>query len=66
MTPGLQDLEAILARPTPPPLPGQLTISVATIGHHVFEGPGLWCQAEDFGQACGAHRDEHQHAGEDD
>lgn len=65
MRPGLHDLDAILARPPLPPIPGQTAISVATIGHHAYEGPGP-CRAELFGQVCGKHRDEHQHAGDDD
>jgi hypothetical protein len=56
----LEALEARLAQPTPPALPGQETISVATIGHHVYEGPGP-CNADLFGTPCGAHRDQHQH-----
>jgi hypothetical protein len=56
----LEAVEALLARPTPAPLPGQETISVATIGHHTYEGPGA-CRADLFGTRCGAHRDEHQH-----
>jgi hypothetical protein len=56
----LEALEALHARPTPPPLPGQEAIPVATIGHHAYEGPGA-CRAEDFGQTCGTHRDEHHH-----
>ena len=61
MTLSWDALEARLARPPERPLPGQLAISVGHIGHHTFEGPGLWCQAEDFGVPCGKHRDEHQH-----
>jgi hypothetical protein len=51
-------LEARLKQPTPPPLPGQEAIPVATIAHHAYEGPGA-CRAEWFGTVCGAHRDEH-------
>jgi hypothetical protein len=58
----LEALEALHRQPTPPPIPGQQAIDVATIGHHVYEGPGP-CQADLFGQACGAHRDEHQLVG---
>jgi len=61
----LEALEARLAQPTEQPLPGQETISVATIGHHTYEGPGA-CRAELFGEMCGAHRDEHQLIDEDD
>ncbi|MFE5406784.1 hypothetical protein ACFQ9Z_36935 [Streptomyces sp. NPDC056580] len=63
MTFGLRDLEAILSRPAQPPLPGQTSISVASIWDHVYEGPGP-CRTDTFGQACGAHRDEHQHVPE--
>jgi hypothetical protein len=55
----LEALEALHAQPTPAPLPGQETISVATIGDHAYEGPGH-CRSEFFGKTCGAHRDEHQ------
>lgn len=59
----LEALEALHARPTPAPLPGQETIPVGHIIDHVYEGPGS-CQSEFFGQAaCGAHRDEHQLVG---
>lgn len=60
----LEALEALQRQPTPPPLPGQTAISVATIAHHVYEGPGS-CRTETFGQPCGAHRDEHQLVEED-
>ncbi|QKW31484.1 hypothetical protein HUT11_35565 (plasmid) [Streptomyces seoulensis] len=56
------DLERRLAQPTPVPLAGQETIPVATIAHHVYEGPGP-CQAEWFGRVCGQHRDAHQYVG---
>ena len=65
MTFSLETAEALLARPTPAPLPGQQTFNVGHIGHHAYEGPGA-CRAEDFGQVCGAHRDEHQHISNDD
>ena len=55
----IEAIEAVLAQRTPAPLAGQQTINVATIGHHTYEGPGP-CQADLFGQTCGAHRDEHQ------
>ncbi|MFF1298189.1 MULTISPECIES: hypothetical protein [unclassified Streptomyces] len=61
----LEALEALHARPTPAPLPGQETIPVAHIGHHTYEGPGH-CRAEFFGETCGAHRDEHELISEDD
>ncbi|CQR59253.1 hypothetical protein [Streptomyces leeuwenhoekii] len=58
----LERVEALLAQPTPAPLAGQqAAFSVATIGHHTFEGPGLHCRADLFGQTCGEHRDAHQH-----
>jgi hypothetical protein len=60
----IEALEARLAQPTPPPLDGQQTINVGTIAHHAYEGPGA-CRADLFGTVCGAHRDEHQHAGEE-
>jgi hypothetical protein len=56
---GLRDLEAILARPVQPPIPGQQTIRVGDIWDHAYAGPGA-CRADLFGQVCGAHRDEHQ------
>ncbi|WP_157865006.1 hypothetical protein [Streptomyces prasinopilosus] len=56
----IETIEERLALPVPAPLPGQETIPVATIGHHVYEGPGP-CRADLFGQACGAHRDAHHH-----
>jgi hypothetical protein len=56
----IEALEARLAQPTPAPLDGQQAINVGTIAHHTYEGPGA-CRADLFGQACGAHRDEHQH-----
>jgi hypothetical protein len=56
----IEALEARLGQPTAAPLAGQETISVATIGHHTYEGPGA-CRADLFGTRCGAHRDEHQH-----
>jgi hypothetical protein len=58
----LEAVEQRLSQPTQRPLPGQETIPVATIGYHAYEGPGA-CRAADFGQACGKHRDEHQHLG---
>lgn len=61
----IEALEARFAQPTAAPLAGQESISVATIGHHAYEGPGA-CQADLFGHRCGAHRDEHQHPGEGD
>lgn len=64
MTRSLEAVEALLSQPTPEPLAGQQTISVGHIGYHAYEGPGA-CRAEDFGKRCGAHRDEHQHVGED-
>jgi hypothetical protein len=56
----IEALEALHRQPTPRPLDGQEAIPVATIGYHAYEGPGA-CRAEDFGQACGKHRDEHHH-----
>ncbi|MFF9003611.1 hypothetical protein ACF1GW_38600 [Streptomyces achromogenes] len=56
----LEAVEAQLAQRTPAPLVGQQAISVATIGHHAYKGPGA-CRADLFGTRCGAHRDEHQH-----
>lgn len=55
----IEALEARLNQPTPPPLAGQQVISVATIGHHTYQGPGP-CREELFGVVCGAHRDEHK------
>jgi hypothetical protein len=63
VTYSLEALEALLSQPTPEPLPGQETIDVGHIGHHVYEGPGL-CRADLFGQVCGAHREEHQRVGD--
>jgi hypothetical protein len=60
----LEAVETQLAQQTPAPLAGQQTINVGHIRHHAYEGPGP-CKAEDFGHHCGAHRDEHQHAGND-
>ncbi|MFE1451960.1 hypothetical protein [Streptomyces olivaceoviridis] len=60
----LEAVEAQLAQRTPAPLVGQQTINVGHIGHHAYEGPGA-CRADLFGTRCGAHRDEHQHIGED-
>jgi hypothetical protein len=60
----IEALEALHRQPTPAPLASQETISVATIGHHTYEGPGA-CQADLFGTACGAHRDLHQHCEDD-
>jgi hypothetical protein len=59
----IEALEALHRQPTPAPCAGQETISVATIGHHTYEGPGD-CRADLFGTRCGAHRDEHQHLGD--
>lgn len=56
----LDALQARLAQPTPPPLAGQETIPVATIGDHTYRGPGP-CQETTFTVRCGAHRDAHQH-----
>jgi hypothetical protein len=56
----IEALEALHRQPTPAPFVGQEAISVATIGHHTYEGPGA-CRADLFGTRCGAHRDEHQH-----
>ena len=56
----LEAVEAALGGRTAVPLPGQEAIPVATIGYHAYEGPGA-CRAEDFGQTCGKHRDEHHH-----
>lgn len=61
----LERVEALLAQPTPPPLPGQETIPVATIADHAYRGPGP-CQETTFTVRCGAHRDAHHHAEEDD
>lgn len=61
----IESIEERLALPVPEPIPGQQTISVATIGHHTYEGPGA-CRADLFGTVCGAHRDEHQLVDEDD
>ena len=61
----LEALEALHRQPTPAPLAGQETISVATIGHHTYEGPGH-CRVDLFGEACGAHRDEHELVAEED
>jgi hypothetical protein len=61
----LKALEARLGQPTERPLEGQETISVATIGHHTYWGPGA-CREDLFGTVCGAHRDEHQLIDEDD
>ena len=61
----IEALEARLGQPTPAPLEGQQIISVATIGHHTYEGPGP-CRTDLFGQVCGAHRDAHQLVDEDD
>lgn len=54
--------EALLARTPDPPLAGQETIPVATIGHHTYEGPGP-CRAELFGTVCGARRQDHHLTG---
>ena len=59
----IEALEALHRQPTPDPLDGQETISVATIRHHAYEGPGA-CRADLFGETCGAHRDEHHHIAE--
>lgn len=64
MTLSLETVEQRLSQPAERPLPGQEAIPVATIRHHVYEGPGA-CQAEFFGQACGEHRDAHHHTSED-
>ncbi|MFD7995466.1 hypothetical protein [Streptomyces mexicanus] len=61
----IEALEARLSRPTPAPLAGQEAIPVATIGHHIYEGPGP-CRADLFGQICGEHRDAHHHTSRDD
>ncbi|WP_045562682.1 hypothetical protein [Streptomyces sp. FxanaA7] len=61
----LEAVEAKLAQCPAHRLDGQEAISVATIGHHTYEGPGP-CRADMFGEACGAHRDEHQLIDEDD
>lgn len=60
----LEAVEAQLAQRTPAPLAGQQSLNVGHIGHHAYAGPGA-CRAEDFGQRCGAHRDEHQHVEKD-
>lgn len=54
----LEALEALHARPTPAPLPGQESIPVAHIWHHAYEGPGH-CRADWFGTVCGQHLDAH-------
>ncbi|MDX2996395.1 hypothetical protein PV382_18005 [Streptomyces scabiei] len=64
----LARLEAVEAKLSECPahrLDGQEAISVATIGHHTYEGPGA-CRTDMFGETCGAHRDEHQLIDEDD
>lgn len=61
----LEAVEAQLRQCPAHRLDGQETISVATIGHHTYEGPGP-CQADTFGIICGAHRDEHHLIDEDD
>jgi hypothetical protein len=55
----LEAVEAQLSQRPARPLEGQEAISVATIGHHAYEGPGA-CQADLFGEICGEHRDAHQ------
>lgn len=59
MTFSLEAMDAILARPVPPPIPGQQTINVGDIWDHAYQGPGA-CKVETFDHICGAHRDEHQ------
>lgn len=61
----IEALERRLAQPTPAPLAGQQAISVATIGHHTYLGPGP-CREELFGVVCGAHRDAHRLVAGDD
>jgi hypothetical protein len=61
----LEAVEAKLAQCPAHRLEGQEAISVATIGHHTYEGPGA-CRSDLFGTVCGAHRDEHQLINEDD
>lgn len=61
----LEAVEAKLAQCPAHRLDGQETISVATIGHHTYEGPGP-CRTDMFGTVCGAHRDEHQMVSEED
>lgn len=61
----LEALEALHRQPTPPPLAGQETLSVATISSHTYEGPGH-CRADIYGTTCRGHRDEHELISEDD
>lgn len=61
----LEALETLHWQPTPPPLAGQETLSVATISSHTYEGPGH-CLTDIYGTICGAHRDEHQLVTEED
>jgi len=56
----IEALERRLSQPTPPPLVGQETISVATIADHAYRGPGP-CRETTFTVPCGAHRELHQH-----
>ncbi|MCX4911853.1 hypothetical protein [Streptomyces sp. NBC_00878] len=61
----LEAVEAQLAQRPAPLLPGQEAITVATIGHHTYLGPGL-CREDLYGTICGAHRDAHQLIAEED
>ena len=61
----LEAVEAQLAQRPQQPLEGQQSITVATIGHHTYQGPGS-CQDELFGTVCGAHRDAHHLISEED
>lgn len=61
----LEAVEAQLAQRPEQPLDGQQSISVATIGHHTYLGPGL-CREDLFGTVCGAHRDAHELIAEED
>lgn len=60
----LEVVEAQLSQRPTRPLEGQEAIDVAHIGHHTYEGPGA-CQADLYGDICGAHRDEHELISED-
>lgn len=57
----IERLEKALGTPLPAPLPGQQTIPLPTIGHHVYEGSGGDCEAEFFAIPCGQPRDAHHH-----
>ncbi|MFF3976151.1 hypothetical protein ACWGNF_18665 [Streptomyces sp. NPDC055808] len=60
----ITQLEAQLARPTPPPIGGQVSIPLEPIHHHAYTGDGGPCTTSLFGEPCAEPADHHQLRGQ--